>query len=115
MELKKYEKPLFVEELVFQVDPELLESYLDGDFECFTLGLEKYPGFSGSQIWVSQDRPGYVRNIIFWEDEASMKAVDPAWIAAADARLNAMLGEGKLTLLEAAHTVNRMGLAREYR
>ena len=32
MQRKKYEKPLIVEELVFQIAPELLDRYLEGDF-----------------------------------------------------------------------------------
>ena len=115
MELKRYETPLVVEELVFQVNPDLVNRYLEGDFTCFTQGLETWPGFMGTEIWVSMDRPGYVRNIVFWKDKASFEAVDPAWVAEADARLKALMGEGNLTLLEASHTVNQMGLAQEYR
>ena len=36
MQRKKYENPLIVEELVFQIAPELLDRYLEGDFTCFT-------------------------------------------------------------------------------
>lgn len=57
MQRKKYENPLIVEELVFQIAPELLDRYLEGDFTCFTQGLEKWPGFMGSEVWVSSDRP----------------------------------------------------------
>ena len=69
MQRKKYENPLIVEELVFQIAPELLDRYLEGDFTCFTQGLEKWPGFMGSEVWVSSDRPGYVRNIVYWKDK----------------------------------------------
>lgn len=115
MELKKYETPLVVEELVFQVNPERLEAYMDGDYEIFTRGLEQYPGFAGSEIWVSADRPGYVRNIVFWADLASFQAVDTAWVIQADAKLKAMVGEGNMRLVEESHTLNQMLKVREYR
>ena len=115
MQRKKYEHPPIVEELVFQVNPELVDRYLDGDFTCFTQGLEKWPGFLGSEVWASADRPGYVRNIVYWKDKASLEAVDPVWVAEADARLNALMGGGNLKLLEVAHAVNQMTLVQEYR
>ena len=115
MNLMKYADPLIVEELVFQVDPDRLEVYLDGDYEIFTKGLEQYPGFCGSEIWVSADRPGYVRNIVFWKDRESFQAVDTAWVIQADAKLNALVGEGKMKLIEQTHTVNQMLKVREYR
>ena len=89
MQRKKYENPLIVEELVFQIAPELLDRYLEGDFTCFTQGLEKWPGF--------------------------MEAVDPNWVAEADARLGALMGEGNIKLLEVAHAANQMTLVQEYR
>ena len=115
MQLKRYEKPLLVEELVFQINPDLIDRYLDGDYACFTQGLSQYPGFMGSAVWVSQDRPGYVRNIVYWKDRESFQAVDPAWVAEMDARLQELMGEGNIQMIEAAHTVNQMGLAQEYR
>lgn len=115
MQRKKYENPLIVEELVFQIAPELLDRYLEGDFTCFAQGLEKWPGFMGSEVWVSSDRPGYVRNIVYWKDKASLEAVDPNWVAEADARLGALMGEGNIKLLEVAHAANQMTLVQEYR
>ena len=115
MKLTNYEQPLVVEELVFQIDPDRLQAYLDGDFEIFTKGLEKYPGFCGSEIWVSADRPGYVRNIVFWKDQQSFQAVDSAWTIQADAELAALVGEGKMKLIEQSHTINQMMKVRDYR
>lgn len=115
MQLRKYETPLVVEELVFQVNPDCLETYLDGDYEIFTKVLEQYPGFAGSEIWVSADRPGCVRNIVFWKDRASFQAVDTAWVIQADARLAALVGEGNMKLVEQSHTLNQMLKVREYR
>lgn len=115
MKLVKYEQPQVVEELVFQVDPQRLEVYLDGDYDIFTKGLEQYPGFCGSEIWVSADRPGYVRNIVFWKDLESLNGVDTAWVIQADAKLSALVGEGKMKLLEQSHTINQMMKVREYR
>lgn len=115
MHLTKYKTPPLVEELVFQINPGMVDKYLDEDYACFTQGLAAYPGFMGSEIWVSLDCPGYVRNIIFWKDRASLEAVDPNWVAAMDAQLNALMGEGNIHLVEVSHSVNQMSLAQEYR
>lgn len=46
MQRKKYENPLIVEELVFQIAPELLDRYLEGDFTCLRRGWK-----SGRASW----------------------------------------------------------------
>ena len=115
MKLKIYDKPLFIEELVFEIRPDLVDAYLEADYRFFASKMEGIKGYLGFEIWVSGTKPGYVRNIIFREDKGFFEAVDENWIKQADQQLKAKLGEENVRLVEASHTVNQMYLAREFR
>ena len=58
MELKIYEKPQFIEELVFRIAPGQVERYLELEAELFSEPLSHRAGFLGGETWVSQDREG---------------------------------------------------------
>lgn len=115
MEQTVWKRPAFVEYLVFQVQPDLLEQYLDIDHELFGQGLAQFPGFLGSQVLLSATRPGEVHSLIFWESKECLEAVPQAFIQETDRELNRRLGEGNLTLLRCAHQENELYLAREFR
>lgn len=57
MQRKKYENPLIVEELVFQIAPELLDRLFGRGLYLLYAGAGKVAGFMGSEVWVSSDRP----------------------------------------------------------
>lgn len=115
MQLTTYAKPLFVEELVFEVKPDKIQDYLKADYEIFTKELSACKGFVGSEIWVSKTKPGYVRNIVFWEDIESFREVDSAWVARADAKLKSLIGEDNIRFVESAHAKNEMSKVCECR
>lgn len=110
-----YDRPLFIEELVFQVKPELVEHYLDLEKEIFSAPLAEMPGFRGAETWVSGDRPGVVSSFYFWESEEAYHNLDQAWLNGQKAKMDREMGAEDLRFLAAGHTVERRFKAREYR
>ena len=60
MELRVNEPGLFIEELVFQIRPELVKRYVELEYEIMAKELAGLDGFCGWQIWVSETNPGRV-------------------------------------------------------
>lgn len=108
-------KPQFIEELIFQVDPDYIDAYIEADYETFGKTLSHYPGYLGGEVWISKDHPGIVHNIIFWESEDALKAIPGDVAAEQDARLIAMVGEGRITFIEARHSTCPMEKIAEVR
>lgn len=115
MEQTRYEPPLFIEELCFQVPAHLVERYLELEQEIFAVPLARQPGFMGAQAWVSADHPGEVTSLYLWREEADYHGLDQAWLQQAKQAMAQAMGEGNLQFLRAGHVGNRRFLAREYR
>ena len=77
MELKVYDKPLFIEGLTFRMPVEKVEEYLRIEKEIWFEDLCTLPGFVGGETWVSEDNPGEVTCLYFWESEEAYKSIDP--------------------------------------
>lgn len=78
----RLETPQFIEGITVRVQPELVEQYMEAEEEIWLEGLSQIPGFAGGEVWVSQDHPGEVTSLYFWESEAAFAAIDPLWRAA---------------------------------
>ena len=115
MELKRFQPPQFIEELVFQVPPEQVERYLDLDMEIFSTALSTVPGFLGGESWVSVDRPGEVTSLYFWASEKDFQSLDQAWLGGLKARMEEAMGAENLRFVRAGHAENRRCRVREYR
>ena len=115
MELKRYQPPQFIEELVFQVPPEQVEHYLDLETAIFSEPLSQVPGFQGGESWVSVDRPGEVTSLYFWASEADFQAIDQVWLGDLKQRMEEAMGAENLRFVRAGPAENRRLRAREYR
>ena len=72
MELRVNEPGLFIEELVFQIRPELVKRYVELEYEIMAKELAGLDGFCGWQIWVSETNPP-ARSVL----ESALP--DPSW------------------------------------
>ena len=115
MEYRKFDKGLAVEELVFQVKPEMVDKYVQLEYEIWTKGLEKLPGFAGSEIWVNKDVPGEVTSIIFWTDYALWQAIDVKWLIETEKKMLDAMGEENFKLVREGHKNNLKYKICEYR
>jgi uncharacterized protein (TIGR03792 family) len=107
MELKRYDKPLAVEQLILHVKPDLVERWIELDHEIWTKGLAQWPGFAGKEVWVNEDRPGEVQSVVYWSDYKLWKAIDGAWLAETDQKFNELFGEGNARMVEEIHHRNQ--------
>ena len=69
-----------VEVLVFQVDPNDVEQFLQIDHEVWTLGEAASLGegdipFLSKEVWLNDERPGEVTIVFVWPDQAHWDAV----------------------------------------
>ncbi len=108
MKLKKYKTPQAIEQLVFRVKPELIEKWIEIDYEIWTKGLAAWPGFAGKEIWVSRDRPGEVTAVVYWRDYDLWKAVDPQWLAETEKQFTDRFGAGNAELVKEGHKENQL-------
>ena len=108
MELKKFETPYAIEQLVFRVKPELIDSWIETDYEIWTKGLAEWPGFAGKEIWISSDRPGEVTAVVYWTDYKLWKAVDVEWLAETENKFAEAFGPGNAELIGEGHNENQM-------
>lgn len=108
MKLKKYESPQAVEELVFKVKPELIDKWVELDYEIWTKGLAQWPGFAGKEIWINRDKPGIVTAVVYWSDYSLWKSVDETWLAETDERFTRAFGAENVSLVRELHTERQM-------
>ncbi len=114
MELKIYEKPQFIEELVFRIAPGQVERYLELEAELFSEPLSHRAGFLGGETWVSQDREGEVTSLYFWESEEAYHALDQVWLGGQKEKMGQLMGEDA-AFVRAGHAEDRRFRVREYR
>lgn len=108
MKLKKYKTPQAIEQLVFRMKPELVEKWIETDYEIWTKGLAEWPGFAGKEIWVSRDRPGEVTAVVYWTDYALWKAIDSQWLAETEKQFAERFGAGNAELIGEGHNENQL-------
>lgn len=68
-----YDKPLFIEGLTFRMPEEKVEEYLKIEEDIWFADLCELPGFVGGETWVSQDKPGEVTCLYYWESEEAFR------------------------------------------
>ena len=69
MELKVYDKPQFIEELVFRIAPGQVEHYLELEQELFSEPLSHRAGFLGGKTGGSKDHDWELTSLCFCESE----------------------------------------------
>lgn len=103
MELRVNEPGLFIEELVFQIRPELVKRYVELEYEIMAKELAVLEGFSGWQIWVSETNPGRVTSLYFWKDCSSYRNIDQEWLSGKKDEIARVFGAENMTFVRAGH------------
>ena len=115
MELIEYEKPLAIEEHIFQVNPDLLDKWFDLENEMWTKPLSKMPGFVSKEIWINSNVPGEVTVITFWSDIKLWKNIDLNWLIENEKKFMDLIGEDNVRMVRAGHEENQRFKVRECR
>lgn len=106
-----------VEVLVFQMDPSVVEEWIQVDHEIWTMkealmpGLQHIP-FLSKEVWVDESKPGQVSVIFVWDSMADWNAVaEPTFQQQLLDEFNARFRH-PYTLVAAPHEDANMGLYR---
>lgn len=104
MDYIRYDKPLAVEHLVFQVKPERLEEWLALDHELWTVGeSQAWPGMVRKEVWLNSQVPGEVHCLIYWSDYQLWMGIDPVWLAANEERFAERFGAADYRFVRGDH------------
>ena len=114
MELKVYDKPQFIEELVFRIAPGQVERYLELEQEIFSEPLSHRAGFLGAETGMSKDHEGEVTSLYFWESEEAYHNLDQVWLGGQKDKMGQLMGEDAV-FVRAGHVSDRRFRVREYR
>ncbi len=114
MQIKKYNVPQAVEELVFVVAPDFVEKFIEIDHEIWTKMLAGYDGFVRKEVWVNDDKKGEITTIIYWETMDKWKAIPVADLDKTQKEFDAAVGEGNYTFKAAPHEGNQKYLVLSY-
>lgn len=107
MKLRVHEPGLFIEELVFQIRPELVDRYVELEYEIMAKELAGRDGFCGWQIWVSETNPGRVTSLYFWSSQASHRNLDQEWLSGKKDEIARVFGAENMTFVRAGHETDR--------
>ncbi len=106
-----------MEVLVFEVDPDHVESFLDVDHEVWTLGEAHADGFDhipflSKEVWIDDAHPGRIILTFVWESIESWQRVgDQHLQQALQARFDERFPH-PVTLLRALHEESDFGIHR---
>jgi uncharacterized protein (TIGR03792 family) len=83
---------MVIEWLVVAVPLDWHDRYLVADAAIWTAFLQTCSGFQSKQVWQNPAAPEELILVIQWETRAEWKAIDPADLAATEARFSDELG-----------------------
>lgn len=92
MKLCRYEPQSAVEQLTFELDPSLVERFVQVDHAVWTKTLARYDEALEKEVWVDQEQKGRVTTIIYWTSVEHWKAVPGEVLAKAQAEFDAEFG-----------------------
>ena len=107
MEQKIFSPGNFIEELVFDIKPELIERYIELEYKVMASELCQLPGFVGWDIWVSETNIGEVTSIYYWDSYESYKNINREWLFGKKDELTKLFGKDNLKFIAARHEENR--------
>lgn len=112
---RRIEPGYAVEHLVFEVNPELIDRFIELDHQYWTLFLKEKPGFISKEVWVNQSRPGEVTTVICWNTLEEWKSIPEAELIETDKTFSQAFGQENFRLVKAVHADNALYKVREYR
>lgn len=92
MELCSYATRRAVEQLTFELDPALVEHFIEVDHAVWTRTLARYDAALEKEVWVDDGQKGRVTTIIYWTSLEHWKSVPGEVLAKAQAEFDAEFG-----------------------
>ncbi len=92
---------MVIEWLVFKVDSEAREKFIEKDREIWSPNLAKYPGFLSKEIWVDPEKSDRVTIVIRWQTREQWKAVPMDILEATEKKFAEAMGEDNYEMVAA--------------
>ena len=112
---RKIEDGDYLEYLIFEVSPALIDTFIDLDHRHWTLFLKDQPGFISKDVWVNRTKPGEVSTITCWRSKQDWEAVPVERVIEIGAKFQEALGAENFKLIKRVHEQNDLYKVREYR
>ena len=112
---RKIENGYAVEYLVFEVNPELIDQFIEMDHKYWTLFLKDKPGFISKEVWVNKTKPGEVSMITYWNTMEEWKSIPVEELIETGKTFAEAFGEKYFKLVKEVHKENALYKVREYR
>lgn len=105
--LRRFDPPLAVEHLVFEVRASVFEHWQQTEFEMWTKAeADRFPAFVGKETWLAKgDEWHRVSVLIYWTSVEAWFSIDPEWLVAQEAAFADEVGADNVRLIYAGHEV----------
>ena len=97
-----------VEYLVFRVEPDRVDEFIQLENEVWTQGLSQQEGFLSKDIWVNESKPGEVSVIIYWKNFESWKGIPKEVTNRLTQQFDERFGADDYQLIREVHGSNRL-------
>ena len=112
---RKIENGYAVEYLVFEVNPRLINQFIEMDHQHWTLYLKDKAGFISKEVWISETNPGEVSMVTFWNSMEEWKSIPVEELIEMGTKFAEAFGEENFKLIKEVHNENTLYKVREYR
>ncbi len=112
---RQFHPPHAVEELLIQVVPEKLETFLAADHAIWTQTLAAQPGFLGKEVLQSVNNPGLLTCLVYWETTEQWQSIPEQVLIAADEELVRILGPDVSQVVGSHHESDPKGRLSAFR
>ena len=103
------------EYLVFQVDPDRVDAFIELDHEVWTGYMEQFPAFISKDVWINESKPGEVSFIIYWNSYDEWKSIPVEDLIEKEKEFDEIFGAENYELVGEYHKENRWYKVSEYR
>jgi len=84
---------IVVEELIFQIEPETVDRFIEQDAAIWTEALSSQPGFLKKEVWHDRKKPDLVKLLIHWETMGHWNRVPKQLLAETDKQFRKAMGD----------------------
>ncbi|MGL6098926.1 MAG: TIGR03792 family protein [Fusobacteriaceae bacterium] len=106
--LNTLENKYAIEELIFKVNSEDIQKFIEIDYEIWTKELSKNISFIRKEVWLSETNPGEIKTVIYWDSYENWKSIDHDSLVETGKLFDEKMGETKYSFVGAPHDGNQL-------
>ena len=120
-QLREFDPPLAVEQLVYEVEQAAYETWKAAEFELWTQGeADRFPFYVGKETWLCKGdpetgAPHKVTIVIYWTSVEEWYSIEPEFLETQERLFSARVGADNYRLVHEGHLVDQYFKISEYR